>query len=272
MPRTQVSMPGRTNVGEAFNLSVDANNAVLFNGSNQRGVVNAFAAMSALTNFTLEFWANETAGQSAFESFFQFKNNSSVSFSGMANDNPGNTGNVNFSVQYSGDDAFAGNSGSVFTLGSWTHFAAVHNATSKTVSVYINGALMSTSFAGTGTGTLDGFVNAILYIANDGGTSFANTSFACIRLWNTVRTVAEIVANKNYYLDPTQESAALVANWNFNQGSGTSVPNTVSSGTGDMSLTNTPTWIAGPTLTVKNYNGPRVAAGTRTLAGARTLA
>lgn len=251
----------RTNTGRAFSLTIDANNAITLNGTTQYGQAATYAALSALSgsSVTVEGWFYSDATNAAYSDWATFFNGASLYFSAR-NDSGANNLQA---VWYSATNAYAGNfSAPVYSTNAWHHRATVYNATSRTVTNYVDGIAYTSQFAQTGVGAEPTFTSAKFGLGNNNAGSLYKGRVSCVRVWNRALSPTQILANKNLYLDPNQE-LGLIGNWNFNQGSGTSVANTVSTGTA-MTLTGTPTWSSGPTMTVKSYL--RTVAGTRTLA------
>lgn len=263
----------RTQVGKTNTLVIDANNSIAFNGSTQLGTVLNYTALNGLTDWTLEYWVYN-AGANSAKTILRLDDNP-ASGNYFFNDGfDGSGANTANSVQYySSNTAFAGTTSATRASNTWEHNAWVMPAaTTKTLVFYINGVLKSLNFVQTGSGTQGTSNSMNLYVGNNGNAgSYSTLRIANLRLWNVNRTAAQLLAYKNYYLDPSQETG-LIMNLNFNEGSGTSVSNTVSGGN-NMTLTNTPTWSAGPLVTAYVYNGPRTAVSSpaRSVAGTRTL-
>ena len=253
-------MPGRTNVGSPNSPTINANNAISLNGSSQYGIVPTHSALTGLSanSITMECWFWSDPASVAYAPIMVLGlDNSATSYFQTTNDD---TSATLQSVYYSSTNAYKGNFDPVFTNSAWHHRAATYNASTKVVSNYIDGVLIASQFSQTGSGTAPTFNSAVFTIGRKNTVYFLG-KVACIRLWNVERTAAELLANQNYYLDPLQETG-LIVNVNLAEGSGTTSANTAASGQ-TMSLTGTPTWTTGPTLTAKNYQGPRTVAGTR---------
>jgi len=96
----------------------------------------------------------------------------------------------------------------------WTHVATVYDGTN--ITIYINGISSGTLASGNVTGSYNTF-----YIGNTGGGSYFTGSMDEVRIWDDARTQAEIKANM--YAELTGSENNLVAYYNMNAGSGTSL-------------------------------------------------
>ena len=102
------------------------------------------------------------------------------------------------------------------TAGVWTHIAVVVDTNANTTSFYINGTLSNVINSAVITNNADP-----LHIGQQ--TSSAYNTFAGqideIRLWNTTLSASQVSANMT--TTPASNSAGLVADWKFGEGSGT---------------------------------------------------
>jgi hypothetical protein len=128
----------------------------------------------------------------------------------------------------------------------WTHIAVSYNTATDTWKLYINGALDKTlALGGNYTPQFLSDINACIGSTLNTSTSirqgFFNGRIDEVRIWNTVRTDAEIAANYNSELTT---GTGLIGRWGFNEGYGDLAINSISGGTnGD--LLNSPLWISG---------------------------
>ncbi|GEM_PF-893763 len=136
-------------------------------------------------------------------------------------------------------------------LGScWTHVAASYNVSTNTWKLYVNGALDKTLVLG-GSFTPQSLSNVNASIGSaltSGGTAagFFNGRIDEVRIWNSVRSDAQILANYNLELS---SGTGLVSRWGFIEGTGTNVANSVA-GSPALSLVNNPNWGTGFNQTV----------------------
>ena len=134
----------------------------------------------------------------------------------------------------------------------WTHVATTYSKTTQIAKIYVNGVLVKTQtgvdldVSGVGAGI--GF--------NSGDTTF-NGSMDEVRIWNVVRTDAEVASDMNACL--TGNETGLYAYYNFNEGSGTTV-NDLTANNFDGSLVNmdpATDWVASTfcnTLSINDNN------------------
>ena len=128
----------------------------------------------------------------------------------------------------------------------WTHVAASYNTATGEWKLYINGVLNTTlSAGGNFTPQSASNVNACIgSTLNTGGSQrpgFFNGRIDEVRIWNLVRTDAEIFANYNSQLI---SGTGLAGRWGLNDGSGTTAANSVAGGTQGVLVRN-PLWVTG---------------------------
>lgn len=231
-----------------------ANNALQFDGSVGQALTTALnAAVQNLTTMTFEFWLYRSGGggsgygrvfQSGQDERFKFENDNNTSGDGLVFIT-GHGGAVGrWSVAYP-------------TNNTWFHYAITYNATSTSNDPVIikDGVIASSVERQAPSGTLvsdngdfcvGNYTEEDIYVAWQG-------RLACFRVWNVIRTEAQVAANKDYYLDPAEETG-LVANWNFDEATGTTVADDANGS--DLTIQSSgslPVWATGPTLTAKNY-------------------
>ena len=106
------------------------------------------------------------------------------------------------------------------TDGAWHHVAATYDGTSTRL--YVDGALKTTGTGASGTLTAGGTIVLGQDQSAVGGSFQAGNAFAGemngVRVWDTVRTDAEITANYDKQLNG--DETGLVGNWQFDEGSG----------------------------------------------------
>ena len=145
------------------------------------------------------------------------------------------------------------NGTTVVPLNTWTHLAGVWDGSQ--LRVYINGVLDGSATI-TG-GTLVSSANPVRIGANLLSEAFTGRIDE-VRIWRTARTGAQIAAAMNTcYIGTT--SPSLLANYNFEEGSGTIVTDRTGHGY-NGSLVNAPTWGTGVTCAITlpvNFTGIR---------------
>ena len=96
------------------------------------------------------------------------------------------------------------------TAGTWVHVAVTYDAGTGTMQLYKNGVLAQTATS------VPTYTEPFLEIGRYSGANNFNGSIDEVRLWNTVRTGAEISGSMNCEL--TGDEPGLLAYYNFNQG------------------------------------------------------
>lgn len=128
----------------------------------------------------------------------------------------------------------------------WTHIAVSYNTATDTWKLYINGTLDKTLALG-GNYTPQSLSNINACFGSTLNTNpsirqgFFNGRIDEVRIWNTVRTDAEVSTNYNSEL---LSGTGLVGRWGFNEGSGAVATNSISGGA-NGNLTNVPLWVSG---------------------------
>ena len=126
-------------------------------------------------------------------------------------------------------------------LNSWAHLAMTLNQSTRETVFYING--VEVRRATSPSALRDTAGEAMVFGASpSGGDEFTNGLLGEIRLWKRILTGDEIRTRMNVQTTGTETD--LAAAWSFDAGSGTTVPNQVSSGLPAVFATGTaaPTW------------------------------
>ncbi|WP_221762991.1 VCBS domain-containing protein [Chlorobium phaeovibrioides] len=112
--------------------------------------------------------------------------------------------------------------GDVLVVGQWTHIAATYDASTDTAHIYINGVEVSCTDNNHDTDAVLKSTGSYYELARRGDNSFyMNGDIAEFRIWNDVRTAAEVSGSMNGALQGTE--AGLVALWKLDEGSGTTL-------------------------------------------------
>ncbi|MCE3074788.1 LamG-like jellyroll fold domain-containing protein [Chryseobacterium gwangjuense] len=98
------------------------------------------------------------------------------------------------------------------TLNAWNHIAITRSVSTSETLIYINGVLQTTTSGGS---TSYGTVNLMAIGAKTDGTQLFKGTIDEFRIWNTVRTAAQITANMDSEVTP---QTGLVSYYKCNQG------------------------------------------------------
>ena len=152
-------------------------------------------------------------------------------------------------------------------LNEWHHIALTRAAGQNVANFYIDGLLVFSSTAdGAGTGSI-GANSYALYIGDRSGQTngSVDTNWLFpgqideVRIWKSSRTQTQIVSDMNSF-GPTSDSN-LVYYFSFNNGTGA---NDSTSGAGDLTLMNSPTFTDIKSVNTSNISGYSVVSFTRT--------
>ncbi|HEX6181239.1 MAG TPA: LamG domain-containing protein, partial [Chitinophagaceae bacterium] len=129
----------------------------------------------------------------------------------------------------------------------WVHVAVSYNTSTDTWKMYINGALDRTLALGANfTPQAASNVHACIGSSLNGGSiraGFFNGRIDEVRIWNVVRTDAQVSTNFNTELS---SGTGLVGRWDLNEGSGTTAANSGSAGAAaNGTVMNGPVWVSG---------------------------
>ncbi|MEP6675431.1 MAG: LamG-like jellyroll fold domain-containing protein, partial [Ferruginibacter sp.] len=100
-----------------------------------------------------------------------------------------------------------------FAINVWTHVAVTFDASTSSIRLYKNGIAVDSAI-----GTVPAYTETALYIGAFAAANNFKGSIDEVRIWNTVRTGAQISGNMNCNL--TGDEPGLLAYFNFNQGTG----------------------------------------------------
>jgi hypothetical protein len=143
----------------------------------------------------------------------------------------------------------------VIPINTWSHVAVTFDADSASNDpvIYLNGVAQTIEETDTPSGTRDTDAAAVLTIGNTStGSRTWDGHIDEVRLWDDVRTAAEILANYISEIDPT--TAGLIGYWRLNEGTGSTAFDSHSNGN-DGTITGT-AWGIG--------TNPRGTSGART--------
>jgi hypothetical protein len=194
-------------------------------------------------NFTIEFWMRTSMASPTGTQWWQGAGLVDGEVGGAVNDfgvallngkAAFGTGNPDVTIQ----------STTTINDGQWHHIAATRLRSSGLMLLYIDG-VQEASSAGTTTSvaalTAPGNLRlGSLQTGTPTGTAFFTGQLDEVRIWNTVRSTAELNAYKNYLVP--SGTAGLAAYYRLDEGTGTTTSGTGAGAAG--TLANGPTWVA----------------------------
>ncbi|OQX25389.1 MAG: hypothetical protein BWK80_15880, partial [Desulfobacteraceae bacterium IS3] len=204
------------------------NNALTFDGANDYVTVSPIPAWANSSPMTIEAWIKTSDGK-LVNDILSWGNSS------IMNGVEFRTTNGKLQLLKNPTAASVTSATSVNT-GNWTHIAAVKDA-SNNVILYVNGIQDASGSLSTDSITADLFYIGVLNWGGISLTSCFNGQIDEVRIWNVARTQAEIKQYMNTAL--TGAESGLVAYYNFDQTSGTTLPDLATTPTADNgTLTN----------------------------------
>jgi Concanavalin A-like lectin/glucanases superfamily len=226
------------------------NNALTFNGTTQYVNVPSSASLILSASWTVATWFKLTSlpgSNQFFDLLTREDGTGNGNYALLIHDSAagggcGTTGGLaDLQASYRNNAGTPGNAAckaDIITTGTWYHAVGVYNSVAQTLSLYLNGVLVSstaeTLIPATTAGALT-LGTSVVYSSPTPGT------IDDVRVWNRVLSAAEVSA---LYCDTSNagcNSSGLVGWWRFDDGSGTSAAD--SSGNGHTgTLTNGPTW------------------------------
>lgn len=132
----------------------------------------------------------------------------------------------------------------------WTHLAVSVTASTKAIKYYVNGREYSLSGTGTPTSIQDS--SSAFYIGNDtlGATRYFDGLIKDARVFNDIRSQAEIVADAH---TEVVSDANLVAQWNFNNAYTSTTGNNTLSGSGSPTFATDRPWVGSAQISGATY-------------------
>ncbi|MBT6704450.1 MAG: hypothetical protein HN879_06280 [Flavobacteriaceae bacterium] len=219
----------------AINAATQAQNALLFNGSNSYVEI-PYAATNNPAQFTVEFWARVDGGSGTFRAPLSSRQGGPPYNGYNFYANTGNTWNFT-----GGSGVWEGLSGPAVVIGQWTHLAATYDGT--TYRFYVDGVLVNTLVAGFS-------VNTSRPMRIGAGTTEISTpnyyfpgAVDEVKIWNYARSASQINDNKNVNLSLPQ--SGLMSYYQFEDGLATS-----KTGINNGTLINAPTSVTGVSFTI----------------------
>ena len=209
-------------------------NSLHFDGTNDHVTTPLPTVFNDIPNndFTIEMWIKPENNSFSSPISAQFDANNLVVISLTSN-------RIYFGVKVNGTTLSRTTNGNL-PLNSWSHVACSWNATSNLIEIYINGVMATTnssSSASTGTS------NMMSIGAKTNATQLFEGELDEVRIWDDLRTPCETV--NAMYSEFTTIPANLVTYYNFNQTTGTTLPDlTTNNLDGTLSPSSNANWVS----------------------------
>lgn len=215
--------------------AVAQNTALSFDGSTTSVTTSAFIVPSS-GDFTAELWYNQASLGANAEEFI----------SQGASGNGFYLGTLNSNGNFRAGDAWQA-TGVSAPLGQWTHIALVFTSATTTAQLYVNGALAATnttySASGAGAGTPFTIGNQFAPFNTSPYNEYSTATIDQVKIWNVALTATQV--KQSMYGTPSV--SGLIADFEMNEGSGTTLTNSGSDGAADNgTLNNSPAWVSSP--------------------------
>ncbi|WP_294673537.1 LamG-like jellyroll fold domain-containing protein [uncultured Fluviicola sp.] len=192
-----------------YSFSQLEGNALNFNSSNgycQADLPTVFDNIS-LNDFTLECWVKQESGSTSKRIFFAQKD--ANNFCSILV----NSGNTLYFFLNDNGISYSVNTQVNLSSSVWTHLAFTWDASSNTITSYINGIQINGISGGVSSAGTDGIMTIG---ARTDGQQIYKGSIDEFRVWDDIRTPCEIVAGMNNTFTAGQPN--LIASYDFNQG------------------------------------------------------
>ncbi|UOX35636.1 HYR domain-containing protein [Flavobacterium sediminilitoris] len=191
-------------------------NAIQLDGTNDHIMASLPTIFNSIgtNNFTIEMWANRTSSSTSRLFFAQFDSNNFVTILI-------NSLGVPYIFIRDNSIFYSVNTANSIPLNQWTHLAFKWNATSKTITVLINGVELQNTASG-GSSTF-GDNNRMTIGSRTDSAQFFKGKIDEVRIWNQERSNADIAASMNICVSETD--ANLVAYYHLDEDSGSTIVN-----------------------------------------------
>jgi hypothetical protein len=215
------------------------NSSFNFNGSAYVEVPDA-AALRLSDNFTIEAWVYLQDGVN--ETIIDKGPTYSYLFQIYSNSQPG----LGLYANYGGSHSWVYSSAVTVPINQWSHVAVTFTNAANGLKFWVNGNLVSEH---TPAGALTSYTGAVNIGRQEPGGCNCNllqSRLDEVRIWNTARSQSEIQSTMTTEIPGS--TSGLVAYWDFNDGSGTSVTNRTSTPSIDGTIINYPgdgNWVSG---------------------------
>jgi gliding motility-associated-like protein len=218
------------------------------NGGQLSAASSSTLNLSGTNNFTVEAWIYPTSFANASAGIVSKSNSFSLKTEG--------SGVLSFLIENGWSWERLATSNNALVLNKWQHVSATYNGTSKVMKLYIDGVDVGTYTRNQNfnpdftTGNLQIGTN----ISGNGGSQRQfNGSIDEVRLWNVVKTNAEISTSSNLGYELSSNAANLMAYYKFDEGIGGGT-NTGRTSFADNSINSNNLSISGMTLNGSTNN------------------
>lgn len=232
-------------------------NALTFTGT-EYGLIDNFAAINALDDFTIEMWIYRNNASAAYNIYASIDATALVAeFQRDASGTEGIYGEMNYNTTRSYTYKSSGAPANL----TWGHVAMTHTVADNKCRLFVNGVELASYNTQQAGGTVVESSNGGTFMIADSVKETTSPSWVgriggFVRLWNRALDATTLNANKALTLQSANETG-LIVNLNFTEQSGTVVDNEATAGA-DLNLTGTPAWVAGPVTTAQSYAGSAI--------------
>ncbi len=217
----------------------DIQNCLDFDGSNDYVEIPNDPSLNPTNQITVEAWYKPvsfygTGSDPIIDKGFVSHTNPAYQYhlSVVGDLYPNFPSSIGFSISLNGILYSVGTAMNFTVVGQWYHVAAVYNGSK--IRFYIDGNLIDSTLA---SGTMVDYGKPVRIARFTNLTNCLPGQIDEVRIWNDARTEAEIRANCYRQLPNPAGEANLVAYYQFNETSGTTLPD-LSSNSNDGTLTN----------------------------------
>jgi len=233
IPNPEANIPFSASILESYTETF----ALGFDGLNDYTTAPSTGVNLANSSFTIELWAqrSRTNTEEYLVSIGTNETANNILHIGFRDTNQ-------FTASFFGGNDL--NTTATYTDADWHHYAVTYDATTNQRTIYRDGVQVAQDIAPAdfqGSGAIElGRLSSSTTPSN-----YFQGSMDDVRIWNTVRTEAQIQANLYRQFGPS--TTGLLANWQFNEGTGTTSSD-LSGGDNTVTLVNGVTWTASSPL------------------------
>lgn len=216
-PKNTITGSGGGDAGSAVtsivdNIVIGPNTGVQTNTTRylDGGDIAAFE-FSGATSATIEFWMRHSGGAQGVKQVMEKRNGTAA---GWSINFAESTENVSFTVDDGTDEVTLSLTDACPNDGNWHHIAFVLDRSSDVLRGYVDGVATGSTPSTAAVGALSSATAAFRIFSNSAATVHWDNGFIDqVRVWDDIRTPAEILANYDIALDMTVTQANLIAYW-----------------------------------------------------------